>query len=168
MKKKLSAQENQSLKYIKNKITRNKFLNKQDFTPGKMLFYSYNPKDQANPYDKTPLILVIKANSKHILGLNLHWAPVEYRKKIIKILIKYNKENLKHKRDLEIPQSGAKELWRLARPIWRKYIKKRISRRGAVIEPEEMGNIIYLRSEHFIGISADDAFKLAIRKMRKN
>ena len=42
-----------------------------------------------------------------------------------------------------------------------------MSRRCAVIPHTEMGYVINLRAEHFIGISAEEAFKLAYIKLKK-
>lgn len=165
--KKISKEEQKSLNYIKDKIKRPKFLNTKDFVPGKMVFFSYNPKDQESPYDKTPLIFVVWATKKHVLGLNLHWAPIDIRRKILKAFIKYNADNIKKNRPLELSKNLASKFWTLARPIFRKYIKSRISRRGAVIEPNEMGNVISLRAEHFIGIDSNSAWKMAINSMKR-
>lgn len=167
MAKKLNDSEQASLKYMKNKITRNEFMKKSHLTPGTMLFYAYNPKDQESPYDRTPLILVIASSSKHVLGINFHWAPIEMRKKILKIFMNANKANIKNKRPLELSKAMSKEMYRLCKPIFRKYIIKRMSRRCAVIPHTEMGYVINLRAEHFIGISANDAFKLAYIKLKK-
>ena len=104
---------------------------------------------------------------KHVLGLNLHWAPIDIRRKILKAFIKYNADNIKKNRPLELSKNLASKFWTLARPIFRKYIKSRISRRGAVIEPNEMGNIVSLRADHFINISAEQAWKIAVQKLRK-
>ena len=167
MTKKLNDSEQASLKYMKNKISRNEFMKKSHLTPGTMLFYAYNPKDQESPYDRTPLILVIASSSKHVLGINFHWAPIEMRKKILKIFMNANKANIKNKRPLELSKAMSKEMYRLCKPIFRKYIIKRMSRRCAVIPHTEMGYVINLRAEHFIGISANDAFKLAFIKLKK-
>ena len=167
MAKKLNDSEQASLKYMKNKISRNEFMKKSHLTPGTMLFYAYNPKDQESPYDRTPLILVIASSSKHVLGINFHWAPIEMRKKILKIFMNANKANIKNKRPLELSKAMSKEMYRLCKPIFRKYIIKRMSRRCAVIPHTEMGYVINLRAEHFIGISANDAFKLAFIKLKK-
>ena len=166
-KKVLSDNEKLSLKYMKNKITKSERLRREFLVTGTMLFYTYNPKDQDNPYDKTPLILVVARSKKHILGINFHWAPIEMRKKILKIFMNANKANIKNKRPLELSKAMSKEMYRLCKPIFRKYIIKRMSRRCAVIPHTEMGYVINLRAEHFIGISADDAFKLAYIKLKK-
>ena len=166
-KKILSDNEKLSLKYMKNKITRSVFLKNEFLTPGTMLFYTYNPKDQDNPYDKTPLILVVARSKKHILGINFHWAPIEMRKKILKIFMNANKANIKNKRPLELSKAMSKEMYRLCKPIFRKYIIKRMSRRCAVIPHTEMGYVINLRAEHFIGVDSSTAFKLAYIKLKK-
>lgn len=164
--KTLNDNEKVSLKYMKNKISRNIFLKREHFTPGTMLFYSYNPKDQDSPYDKTPLILVIASNKTHLLGINFHWAPVEIRKKILRIFMNANKTNIKRNNPLELTKAMSREMYRLCKPIFRKYIIKRISRRGAVIPHTEMGYVINLRAENFIGIDSNTAFKLAYKKLK--
>ena len=163
---KLKESEKASLKYMKNKITRNVFLKKEHLRPGTMLFYSYNPKDQESPYDKTPLVIVIATNSQHMLGINLHWAPVELRKKILKLFLQANRNNIKQQKPLEMTKALSREMYRLCKPIFRKYIIKRISRRCAVIPHTEMGYVINLRAEHFIGIDSNTAYKLAYRKLK--
>lgn len=165
--RKLTDSEQASLKYMKNKIVRNEYMKKSHLTPGTMLFYTYNPKDQKSPYDRTPLILVIAKSSKHVLGINFHWAPIEMRKKILKIFMNANKTNIKNKKPLELSKAMSKEMYRLCRPIFRKYIIKRMSKKCAVIPHTEMGYVINLRAEHFIGISSEEAFKLAYIKLKR-
>lgn len=166
-KKVLSDNEKLSLKYMKNKITKSEKLRSEFLVPGTMLFYTYNPKDQDNPYDKTPLILVIARSKKHILGINFHWAPVVIRQKLLKLFMKANKTNISKKKPLEISKALSKEMYRLCKPIFRKYLISRMSKRCAVIPPYEMGYVINLRAETFIGIDSNTAFKLAYKKLRK-
>lgn len=163
----MNKREDLSLKYIKGKIKRNKFLKNSDFTPGNLVFYAYNPKDDKSPYDKNPLSLIIWNTRTHILGINFHWAPLSIRQKIIKLFLRANRNNIKRNSPLTLEKGLSKELFRLARPIFRKYIKKRISRRGVVIPHSEMGYVINLRAEHFIGISAEQAWKMSLGKLRK-
>ena len=164
----MKKEEKNSLAFIKQKIKKPIFLTSKEFKPGNMLFYSYNPKDDKSPYDRNPLIFVISVSKKHILGINLHWAPLNIRKQILKSFLLYNAKNIKNNKPLELSRNLASNFWRLARPIFRKYIKKRISRRGAIIKTEEMGNVINLRAEHFIVISAEDAWKLSLSKLKRN
>ena len=98
-----------------------------------------------------------RARAKLTLGSD------RYKKKNLKSIY----HNIKKNRPLELSKNLASKFWTLARPIFRKYIKSRISRRGAVIEPNEMGNVISLRSEHFIGIDSNSAYKMAINSTKR-
>ena len=155
-----------SLKYAKDKIRKRETLKIEHLVSGNMLFFSYKPQDDESPYDKNPLILIIKATSKHVLGINFHWCPIPMRKKLIKLFLQKNKHNITRGQPLTLDKTMTKEFYRLCKPIFRKYIIKRMSRRIAVIPPEEMGHVVYLRAEKFIGISAENAWKLAILKLK--
>ena len=56
---------------------------------------------------------------------------------------------------------------RMGAPALRKYINNRISPKGVVIPHEYYNKVVHLRSEHFIGISANDAWKMGIAKMKQ-
>lgn len=51
--------------------------------PGMMYAFYYNPKHKETLpyYDTYPLVVILELNSKGILGLNLHYLPLEIRQK---------------------------------------------------------------------------------------
>ncbi len=142
-----------------------------DFQMGQMLFYSYNAKDKEQNFDRTPLVIVLWSNSKHVLGLNLHWCPIPLREILIKQIYKSNKKNIKQGLPLQVDYSQLKGLiYRLKlTPIIRKYIKKRISTVGVNIESTDWLMAAKTRSEIFTGgrASAEMLYKKATRATRR-
>ena len=83
-----------SLKWMKSKISdlvnpanvraainREEFRQKNTFGLGGLYCFYYNPigKKDLPYYDKFPLVLVLEKYSDGILGLNLHYLPLQYR-----------------------------------------------------------------------------------------
>lgn len=83
----------QSYKKVKELLKEKKKITKKDFFPGNLIFTFYNAKYKEFTYDKTPLILILRRNNSHTLGLNFHWLPLKYRLNLIRIIMKMNKEN---------------------------------------------------------------------------
>ena len=159
--------EEVSYQFLMERVRHNKPFRKEDLRNGKMILAAYSPKDNKSPYDKNPLILIIYRTSRHILGLNLHWLPPKGRVLILRLLFQHNANNIRMNKPLEVSSALSKQFWRLARPIFRKYIVSRLSRRGVVVQPHEMDKIIMLPSERFIGISSTQAYLLSLSKLRQ-
>ena len=114
--------EEVSYQFLMERVRHNKPFRKEDLRNGKMILAAYSPKDNKSPYDKNPLILIIYRTSRHILGLNLHWLPPKGRVLILRLLFQYNANNIRMNKPLEVSSALSKQFWRLARPIFRKYI----------------------------------------------
>jgi len=111
----------------------------------------YDAKDADKTFDKTPLMMVLKRNGSHTLGLNFHWAPMSMRINLIKIIIQLNAKNIQNNKPLEFNYKQIRPLLKQFgyAPIIRKYINRRISSIGVVLPPERLMEAARLRTESF-------------------
>ena len=161
--------EKDSFKTIEELIKKPKRLLKGDYSVGNVILYSYDAKYHENPYDKTPLCLILGRNRKYTYGINWNWIPVPLRKGLMSmILSKKNLKNIEKGKSMEIPKRLVKLIFRMGLPAFRKYLNSRISLKGVLIPHNLYPKIINLRAEHFTNISADNAWKIAINRIKKN
>jgi len=146
---------------MKELIKRPTKLKASDFKPGNMILFTYNAKYKDNPYDASPMILTLGRSRKYSLGLNLNWTPLIYRKKIIDFIMSKNRKNIKKGYPLEMSYKMVKTIIKGLGPVIRLYLNNRISTKGVIVPQTEFYKIINTRSESFIGISADEAWKMA-------
>lgn len=164
----LTPSEKDSLAMVKKLTKKPVSLSSKDFKTGQIIMFTYKAKYDQNPYDAAPMAMILDRNSKHTLALNWNWIPPKIRKKMMALIMKKNKRNIEKGLPLDFDYNDVKKiLMRAGAPALRKYINKRISPRGVIIPHEYYNKVVDLRSEHFIGISADDAWKMSIMKMKK-
>lgn len=157
-----------SAKYLNGKIKKaENFESSKHIIPGNVLFFTYNPIGN-EPYDKCPLALVIADKGNKFLGINFHWAPKTLREKILKEFMKANFINVKHSLPMKFPEKLPNNLYRMISPIFRLYLKNRMSKKIAIIPPNEIGYVINLKAEKFIGISSEQAYKHYFIKQQKS
>ena len=158
----------QSLKKVKELLKERKKMTKKDVRPGNLLFTFYNAKDKEQTYDRTPLVLILKRNSSHTLGLNFHWIPLSMRLNLIKTIIRMNEQNIKRNRPLEFSYNQLKPMLKSLgyAPCIRLYINKRISGTGVVIPPERLFEVARLKTETFTQgrYSASQLFQMAKKR----
>ena len=72
--------------------------------PGMMYAFYYNPKHKETLpyYDTYPLVVILELNSKGILGLNLHYLPLEIRQKFFYGALLNRRSNKGFFRDKEL------------------------------------------------------------------
>ncbi len=166
-----AKKENEKDAYImmKNFIKKPTLLKASHFKPGQIIMFSYAAKYDKNPYDASPLLFVLGRNRKHTIGINFGWIPPVLRKGIMgMIMSKRNIKNMEKGKDLHIPKLLVKRIFRMGVPAFRKYINKRISPKGVVVPHTMYPKVVDLRAEHFIGISSEDAWKIAVKKLKAN
>lgn len=163
----LTKEEKDAHVMMKNLISKPKAFEASDFKPGKMVMFYYNPKFNKNPYDATPLCLVLKRSRSYTLGLNFHWMPKPLRKIFIGFIYKQNKNNIKLNLPLVIDYKMIKSLFlKYGAPAVRLYINRRISPKGVVVPQNEFNRVIDLRAEHFINITAEQAWAIALKNYK--
>lgn len=166
--KKLTKEEKESFGLVKDMVKRPKTLQPQDFQAGQIIMYSYKAKFDQNPYDRTPMAMILVRGRKHTLALNWNWIPPKVRISMMKMIMKSNKKNIEQGRPLDFTYKGIrKQLMRIGAPALRRYINSRISPKGVIIPHEYYNKVVHLRSEHFIGISSEQAWKMGIMKMKQ-
>lgn len=141
-----------------------------DFSTGNMLFYRYDAKNKENTYDKTPLIIVLRKSKGYVLGINFHWTPIPLRIVLLKVILKFNKENIRRGLPVSISYDLIKPfIMKMGLgPVIRLYIFNRISRRGLIIPPTHWLIAAKLKAESFNnGKSAEAAYGEAIRNYKR-
>lgn len=60
------------------------------FKHGSIYFFKYNPKlkEKLPFWDTRPLMIPLRTSSTRTLGLNVHWVPQQFRRKLIEHLLK--------------------------------------------------------------------------------
>lgn len=167
MSRKVTDQEKEAHILMKNLIAKPKKLKSTDFKRGKMVMFSYRPKFDKNPYDRTPLIIVLRRSRTYTLGLNWHWCPPSARKKLLDFIFKKNRTNVKLGLPLNLSFDMIKKIIKGLGPIVRLYINNRISLKGVPVQHDQFYKVISLRAETFIGISASQAWSGAVKKKNK-
>jgi len=161
----------QSNKAIKELIKEKRRLRNRDFVPGNIIFTSYNAKDKSQTFDKTPLMMVLRRNGTHTLGLNFHWAPLSMRINLIKIIVQMNAKNIQNNKPLEFNYKQIRPLLKQLgyAPIIRLYINKRISSVGVVLPPERLMEAARLRTESFTNgrYTAGQMIQMARKQTKK-
>ena len=139
----------ESIKQVKRLITNKTKITKKDWIPGNVVFTYYFAKYQNLVYDHTPLVLILKRNSTHTLGLNFHWLPFKMRVNLVKHILNLNKKNVAKGKPLEFSYEQMKPLLKHYgyAPCIRKYINKRFRSSGTVVGPDMLSQVARLRSE---------------------
>lgn len=168
LKKMLTPDEKDSLAMVKKLTKKPRAIKGKDFETGQIIMFSYRAKYDQNPYDAAPMAMILERGPKHTLALNWNWVPPKLRKKMMALIMKKNKKNIEKGLPLDFDYGDVKRILMTAgAPALRKYINKRISTKGVIIPHEYYTKVVNLRSEHFIGISAEDAWKLSVMKKKK-
>lgn len=160
----------ESMAKVKDLLKERKKMTKKDVIPGNLIFTFYDAKDKIQTYDRTPLVLILRRNGRHTLGLNFHWIPLSMRLNLVKVIIGLNEKNIKDGKPLEFDYSKLRPMLKKFgyAPCVRLYINKRISSTGVVIPPARLLEVARLKTETFTKgkYSAAQMFAMA-RKARK-
>ncbi len=170
MAKKMTQEEKDAYSMMKKLIDKPQKLKKTDFKPGKILMYAYKAKFDKNPYDRTPMVMVLGRSKKYTLGWSINWTPPKMREKVLDYIMKKNKKNINKGKDIEIDYQTIKKIVKGLGPVIRLYINNRISPKGVSVPSYQYYKVTNLRAENFIGISANEAWaraKIAKKKKRK-
>lgn len=150
----------QTAEQLKKFVSEVRYLNNKVFTPGQLLIYRYNAKYKEKIYDKRPMVLVLRSNKKHMLGLNFHWIPFAMRMWLVRYIIKENKANIKNGEKLVFPYKKIRPLLKkICAPCIRLYLHRGISPKGVVLPPEHLIEAAQLRMEMFTGVPEDKLWK---------
>lgn len=152
----------QSAEQIKKFLrSRKPFSRGTDFAPGNLLIYRYKAKFDEEPYDKRPMVLVLRQSTGYVLGLNFHWIPFTMRIWLVKYILRHNAKNIKAGRKIDFPYRKIKPLLKKMNyaPCIRLYIKSRISRKGVVLPPGRLVEAAQLRMEMFTGLPEEQLWQ---------
>jgi len=166
---KLTDKEKDAHLMMKELVKKPKNLRAKDFKVGDIILYTYRAKYDQNPYDMSPVVLILGRTRKYTYGINWNWIPRQLRKGLMgMVLSKANIKNIQKGKDIVIPKRLVKRIFRMGLPAFRKYLNNRISPKGVVLPHIYYEKVINLRAENFIGISAEDAWKIAVAKIKAN
>jgi len=138
------------------------------FKPGQIILFTYRAKYKDNPYDRSPVSFILGRNRKYTYGVNWNWVPPMLRKGLMDIIMKKNRKNIEKGKPLVVPPQLLMKIFRMGLPAFRKYLNNRISPKGVVLPHSQYEKVVSLRAESFIGISSEDAWKIAVNKIKKN
>ena len=140
--------------------------------PGHMYLFNYKAKcsedDLPCAYDKSPCCIVLGVSSTHVLGINLHWAPLGLREKIVDSIFKIAKFDVKKGKPLNLNYQQLKPLIdNLTLPIIRQYIKKRIRKKVILVPDSLMMTASKYSNENFSMPSPEVLYKVAFDNHNK-
>lgn len=145
------------------KLPRKSIKNKAVQT-GSMIVYKYSAKDKSMIYDKTPCTIILWRTKSHTLGINLHWAPLGLRERIVQFIHDLNKINIQNNKPLEITYNQMKPFLKKSGsiPIIRMYLNSRMSSHGVIVPPEKMKIAARYSNEDFSVPRAEKLYKKAV------
>lgn len=157
-----------SLEAVKALLKRKRAIKFDKLKPGHLIFTSYSAKDKTQTYDRTPLVLILRRNEKHILGLNFHWVPFSMRINLVKTIIQMNAANIRQRKPLKFSYKDLKPMLKSLgyAPCIRLYITKRFGNTGVIIPSHQLMEIAKLKTQTFTKgkYSASQMFQMARKR----
>lgn len=140
-----------SVEAVKELLKRRRHLEGKDLKPGHLIFTYYDAKYKENTYDKTPLVLILRRNASHTLGLNFHWIPYSMRINLVKFIIEKNAANIRQRKPLKFSYAQLKPMLKSLgyAPCIRLYINNRFAPTGVVLPSHQLMQVARLKAETF-------------------
>ena len=159
-----------SVEAVKELLKKKRKLEGKDLKPGHLIFTYYDAKYKENTYDKTPLVLILRRNATHTLGLNFHWIPYSMRINLVKFIIDQNAYNIKQRKPLKFSYQQLKPMLKSLgyAPCIRLYINSRFAATGVVLPSYKLMEVARLKAETFTRgkYSAMQLFQMARQKAK--
>lgn len=143
------------------------------FSPGRMYFFSYDPKGKIDLpyYDTFPLVLVLQVEGDGFLGLNMHYLPIKYRVVFLDKLLDYadyddgnNVNRLRITYDILTASRQYKEF----RPCIKKYLLSNVRSKILAIDSKEWEVAVFLPVQNFKKQPANVVWQESMQEIRKN
>jgi len=161
----------QSIKLVKSMLKDNSYKKQRDkLQIGDLFFGVYDAKNKDEVYNKRPFVLLLKKNSKHMLGIAFSWAPLPLRVILVKKILQMNKRNIKEGKALEFSYKDLKPFLKKIgfAPVVRKYIISRMSSNVVLIPSEHLMTAARLQTAVFTdGKRAEELYKRALAGNKK-
>lgn len=139
---------------------------------GQMFLFSYNPKyrEELPYYDKFPLVFPIQGKGNGVLGINMHYLPLQYRAKLMDSLYDtVNNDKMdsstRLKISYEILNSASK--FKYFKPCVKHYLNSQIDSRVIYIEPKEWDVALFLPLQRFQKASTASVYRDSRRLINK-
>lgn len=154
----------------RNFIDSGKTVVRKSLTPGKMVFYGYNPKtkDQLMFWDEFPITIILHPQKDGFLGLNLHYLPPSGRANFLNNLLTYvsdpnwiahNNTSVEFRVTYGMLKGSA--IMKAYRPCIKRYYYKHIVSKVAFISPNDWKTVPFFPLDRFKGASRSDIWALA-------
>lgn len=160
----------ESMQMVRELLKRKRPIGGKNLKAGHLFFGLYDAKDKEATFDRTPLVLILRRNNTHTLGLNFHWIPLNMRVNLVLHIIKMNEYNIRERKALNFNYKQLKPMLRSLgyAPCIRLYINKRFSNDGVIIPSHQLMQMARLRTETFTKgrYSADQLFAMARKRSR--
>lgn len=132
---------------------------------GQMFLYVYSAKykDTLPFWDRFPLIIALRIEADHILGLNLHYLPPELRARFFDALLDtLNTNDVVNERSkliltYDLLKSASK--YKYFKPCIKKYLVSNIKSRIIRVPQEEWGKTLFLRTADWQKSSQAEVYK---------
>jgi hypothetical protein len=143
------------------------------FSPGRMYFFSYDPKGKRDLpyYDAFPLVLVLQMEGDGFLGLNMHYLPLKYRVVFLDKLMDYadyddgnNVTRLRISYDILTASRQYKEF----RPCIKKYLMSGVRSKILAIDSKEWEVAVFLPVQNFKKEPANLVWQESMKEIRKS
>lgn len=147
-----------------------KIIRKNQLTPGRMVFYAYDPKtqDELPFWDAFPIVIILHPKPKGFLGLNLHYIPPSVRATFINNLIKFVDDpnwavNNNYQALIKVTYPILKNTNKLKpyRPCIKRYLYSHIISEIAFIPSAEWKSVPFFPLDKFQGATRQEVWKLA-------
>ncbi len=147
--KELTTKE--SIQMLKNLTKSDKVQIQKHLKSGNLITFVYNAKDKTQKYDKTPFVLVLRVNSKYMLGLNFHWMSIERRVLFVDYLLKTQSKQIRNNNPFNVSYKKLKKIIKTLGvfPVVRLYIRSRMSSGGVKIPDKLLMSAAKMKSETF-------------------
>ena len=152
--KNLGAKEltpKESMEMLKNLIKTEKGAIQNKLKPGVLLTFVYDAKFKEFDYDRTPLVMVLSATGKYMLGCNFHWLPSSRRQTLVQYILDENERRIRKKLPLQMTYKKLRAAMKGigAFPVVRLYIRKRMSPKGVIVPSELLMQAAKMKTETF-------------------
>lgn len=151
-------------------LTKDRTRRVDDFTVGKMYFFSYDAKGKKTLpyYDRFPLVLPIEQYSDGFLGLNLHYVPPNYRAMLLDSMMdiisnKRFDESTRFRASYSLLNGSSR--YHIFKPCVKRYLYTQMRSKFISIDASEWDIAIFLPFERFVGAGAGTVFNDSLGKI---
>lgn len=141
------------------------------FLLGNLYYFMYDPKHaKVLPYyDIFPLVLVLRRYNDGILGLNLHYLPIQMRAAFLDMLMPYAKFDDEGLERIKITYNilTSTRKYKAFEPCLKHYLYECMGSKPMKVFPDEWESAVFLPVERFQKAKKEKVFKESINEIRE-